>query len=87
MFRSPWRRGRDLLIASRTWARGVKRDVLTLWFVRAHPDLYDTSDPRAPLRIEHGAIRIDSLFDTGFAHQADPDPATLQPLGAAAALV
>ncbi|MGY0196672.1 YkvA family protein [Leptothrix sp. BB-4] len=38
MFRSPWRRARDLLIASRTWARGVKRDVLTLWFVRAHPD-------------------------------------------------
>lgn len=56
-------------------------------FVRAHPDLYDAGEPRAPLRIERGAIRIDSLFGTGFAHQADPDPDTLQPLGAAAALV
>jgi len=39
-------------------------------FTQAHADLYDDA---ARLRIEHGAIRIDSLFDAGYAHGPDPD--------------
>ena len=56
-------------------------------FAGAHADLYDARSGRPRLRIVDGLIAIDSLFCPGFAHAADPDWATLRPLGDAAALV
>jgi uncharacterized membrane protein YkvA (DUF1232 family) len=63
MLRSPWRRGRDLLIASRTWARGVKRDVLTLWFVRGHPDTPWTARLLAALVVAYAFSPIELIPD------------------------
>src|SRR5882672_6308587 len=53
-------------------------------FLTAHPDLYDNA---AHLRIRAGALQLDSLFNPGFAHGADPDFTALQPLASAAALL
>ncbi|MDP4301102.1 YkvA family protein [Leptothrix discophora] len=63
MIRSPWRRARDLLVASRTWARGVKRDVLTLWFVRSHPDTPWTARLLAALVVAYAFSPIDLIPD------------------------
>ena len=54
-------------------------------FAAAHPDLYAGDPPR--LRIERGELRLDSLFAPGFAHAADPDLSSLQPLAAAPTLI
>lgn len=54
-------------------------------FTAAHPDLYAGHPPR--LQIHAGRIAIGSLNRPGFAHGADPDMQTLQPLDAAPALV
>jgi hypothetical protein len=51
-------------------------------FTTAHSDLYDSAG-RVHLRA--GAVSIDSLFGAGFAHRAEPDLSTLQPLANAAA--
>jgi hypothetical protein len=49
-------------------------------FASAHPDLYRFDDGTARLRIERGALAIDSLFATGYAHTAVPDWRATQPL-------
>jgi len=54
-------------------------------FAAAHVDLYD-GDPAA-LRIVHGELQLDSLFATGFAHRADPDWPSMQPLAAATSML
>jgi hypothetical protein len=54
-------------------------------FAAAHSDLY-RGDPPA-LAIADGALRLDSLFAPGFAHAADPDVSSLQPLAAAASML
>ena len=55
-------------------------------FATKHADLYTAGDaPR--LAIVHGRIAIDSLFQPGFAHRADPDWHAMQPLDGAAAMV
>jgi len=54
-------------------------------FAAAHADLYD-GDP-ALLRIEQGKLRLDSLFAAGFAHRADPDWSSMQPLNAAGSMI
>ena len=56
-------------------------------FAAAHPDLYETGAGHPRLRIEAGAIAIDSLFGAGYAHGADPDPDSLQPLEASATML
>lgn len=56
-------------------------------FAAGHADLYDARGGRARLSINNGRIAIDSLFGPGFAHNADPDWATLRPLADAPALV
>ncbi len=53
-------------------------------FVQAHADLYDHS---GRLRITDGVLAIDSLFDTGYAHGADPDWQATRPIAEATALV
>ncbi|RZS53378.1 YkvA family protein [Sphaerotilus mobilis] len=57
------RRARQLLLGSRTWARGVKRDVLTLWFVRAHPDTPWTARLLAALVVAYAFSPIDLIPD------------------------
>ena len=52
-------------------------------FASAHPDLYEAGEGRPRLRIAAGRIALDSLFQPGFAHAADPDWRSLQPLAAA----
>jgi hypothetical protein len=49
-------------------------------FVSAHRDLYELHDDQARLRIERGAISLDSLFAPGYAHGAEPDWAATQAL-------
>jgi len=56
-------------------------------FAQEHPDLYGSTAAGAPLLITGGAMHLDSLFRPGFAHRADPDFNTLQPLSAASALL
>ena len=56
-------------------------------FSAAHPDLYGANASQLRLHITQGAVRIDSLFKPGFAHDANPDFRFLQPLAAAAALL
>lgn len=56
-------------------------------FAQEHPDLYGSTAAGAPLLISDGALSIDSLFRPGFAHRADPDFNTLQPLSAASGLL
>jgi len=56
-------------------------------FSAAHPDLYGADTGQLRLQIKRGTVRIDSLFKPGFAHDADPDFSSLQPLAAAAALL
>jgi hypothetical protein len=56
-------------------------------FSAAHPDLYGEDASQLRLRINRGAVRIDSLFKPGFAHAADPDFSSLQPPAAAAAFL
>jgi hypothetical protein len=56
-------------------------------FCAAHPDLYDDVAGHLRLRIRRGAVQLDSLFQAGFAHRADPDFSALQPLAAATALI
>ena len=56
-------------------------------FAAAHPDLYETSAGHPRLRIVDGAIAIDSLFAAGYAHRAEPDAASLQPLDASATML
>ena len=56
-------------------------------FAAAHPDLYAGDAARPRLAITAGRIAIDSLFQPGFAHRADPDWRAMQPLSAAATLV
>ncbi|MBO9515923.1 MAG: mandelate racemase [Variovorax sp.] len=56
-------------------------------FAAAHPDLYDTRAGRPRLAIRHGRIETASLDRPGFAHGADPDFASLLPLGQAPDLV
>ena len=53
-------------------------------FVQAHGDLYDAA---GHLRIVDGRIALGSLFAPGFAHTADPDWSTTEPLEAAASLI
>ena len=56
----------------------------------AHPDLYESSAGHPRLRIEQGQIRIDSLFQPGYAHSADPvweGPQGLQALDACASML
>ncbi len=60
---APWRRARNWLVASRTWARSVKRDVLTLWFVRAHPDTPWTARLLAALVVAYAFSPIDLIPD------------------------
>lgn len=54
-------------------------------FAAAHPDLYRGAPPE--LAIDQGALRIDSLFASGFAHGADPDWSSMQPLTAATSML
>jgi hypothetical protein len=56
-------------------------------FSAAHPDLYETSAGHPRLRIEQGAIAINSLFGPGFASGAAPDWDSTQALSTAATLV
>jgi hypothetical protein len=56
-------------------------------FAAGHADLYDARGGRARLSINSGQIAIDSLSGPGFAHNADPDWATLRPLADAPSLV
>lgn len=57
-------------------------------FAAAHGDLYVTSAGRPRLAIRNGQIAIDSLqARPGFAHGADPDFESLQPLSKAPSLV
>lgn len=53
-------------------------------FAAAHPGLYSTSGGAAHLSINGGVIAIGSLAETGFAHLAEPDFSSLQPLAEAA---
>ncbi|HEX6705538.1 MAG TPA: mandelate racemase [Albitalea sp.] len=54
-------------------------------FVSAHPDLYEAGAPR--LAVKQGRIAIDSLFQPGFGHRADPDWRAMQPLARATTMV
>ena len=56
-------------------------------FAAAHAELYDTSAGRPRLAIRDGMLAIDSLDRPGFAHAADPDFSSLQPLSQASTLV
>lgn len=56
-------------------------------FASAHGDLYETSAGRPRLSIRDGRLAIASLAHPGFAHLADPDFESLQPLSQAPALV
>ena len=56
-------------------------------FASAHSDLYETTAGRPRLAIRDGRLAIASLARPGFAHCADPDFDTLQPLSEAPALV
>jgi hypothetical protein len=56
-------------------------------FANAHADVYENASGSPRVRINDGAISLDSLFKPGFAHSADPDLTTLQPLASAAALL
>lgn len=56
-------------------------------FASAHSDLYETSAGRPRLSIRDGRLAIASLSRPGFAHVADPDFESLQPLSQAPALV
>jgi hypothetical protein len=56
-------------------------------FAAAHGDLYETAGGRPRLAIRDGRIAIGSLAQPGFAHGADPDFGSLQPLSQAPALV
>ena len=49
-------------------------------FLAAHPDLYSAVHGCAALRIRDGRIAIGSLDAPGFAHRAQPDPASLSPM-------
>jgi len=52
-----------------------------LAFTQAHPDLYSPAPAGHPrLRIAGGVIALDSLFQPGYAHSADPDMAQTQTL-------
>lgn len=57
------RRASRLLIGSRTWARRVKLDVMTLWFVRAHPDTPRTAKVLAALVLAYAFSPIDLIPD------------------------
>jgi uncharacterized membrane protein YkvA (DUF1232 family) len=57
------RRASRLLIGSRTWARRVKLDVMTLWFVRAHPDTPWTAKVLAALVLAYAFSPIDLIPD------------------------
>ncbi|MBC8059004.1 MAG: hypothetical protein H7Y61_20745, partial [Rhizobiales bacterium] len=52
-------------------------------FAAAHPDLYTRDSGDVRLAIVAGSIELDSLHAPGFAHAAEPDFESLQPLGAA----
>ncbi|WP_435514741.1 enolase C-terminal domain-like protein [Variovorax sp. GT1P44] len=56
-------------------------------FAAAHGDLYETGAGRPRLSIRDGRLAIASLASPGFAHLADPDFESLQPLSQAPALV
>jgi L-alanine-DL-glutamate epimerase-like enolase superfamily enzyme len=56
-------------------------------FAAAHADLYDSSAGPPRLTIREGQIAIGSLASPGFAHAADPDFDSLQPLSQAPLLV
>ncbi|MDM0105829.1 enolase C-terminal domain-like protein [Variovorax sp. J22R24] len=56
-------------------------------FAAVHSDLYETSAGRPRLSIRDGRLAIASLGRPGFAHCADPDFDSLQPLSHAPALV
>jgi len=56
-------------------------------FATAHADLYEFAAGSPRLRIRAGAVALESLFKPGFAHGADPDITTLQPLATGAALL
>lgn len=56
-------------------------------FAAAHGDLYETSAGRPRLAIRQGRIAIGSLGRAGFAHDADPEFKSLQPLSQACAMV
>ncbi len=45
-------------------------------FLRAHPDLYQVSNGRVRLKIEHGLLRIGSLECPGFGTSVTPDLST-----------
>ncbi len=57
------RRTSRLLLSSRAWARRVKLDVLTLWFVRAHPDTPWTARLLAALVLAYAFSPIDLIPD------------------------
>jgi hypothetical protein len=56
-------------------------------FENAHADMYESASGSPRVRINAGAVSLDSLFKPGFAHSADPELSTLQPLATAAALL
>ncbi|MDM0013729.1 mandelate racemase [Variovorax sp. J22P168] len=56
-------------------------------FAAAHPDLYETSADRPRLAIRDGRIELGTLDRPGFAHAAEPDLESLQPLAHAPSLV
>jgi hypothetical protein len=56
-------------------------------FAAAHGDLYEASSGHPRLAIREGRIAVGSLAHTGFAHGADPDLDSLQPLKDAVSMV
>ncbi|MDM0034008.1 hypothetical protein QTI33_17875 [Variovorax sp. J22P271] len=56
-------------------------------FAAAHGDLYESAGGPPRLAIRDGRVAIGSLAQPGFAHGADPDFDSLQPLSQAPALV
>lgn len=56
-------------------------------FAAAHGDLYDSVGGRVRLSIRDGRLALGSLQRPGFAHGADPDFDSLQPLSQAPAMV
>jgi hypothetical protein len=54
-------------------------------FLAAHPDLYQRAGDNVRLRIGDGRIELGSLWRSGFASGATPDPGSLAPLDRAGA--
>ena len=59
---------------------GVAPDAESAAFANAHPDLYQTSQGRPRLAVQHGQLQLGSLHTPGFASAAFPLWDSLKPI-------